>query len=140
MTDRTAKLKLPAADSPASVDLGTSVRIYVSLYRPYTNGCPHQHGFDVLRVSVGLPAALALQEIPLNRRQFTLGSSPLLGLSTVGAHVFAASTVAPTVAPAARDLYQRAFVLDCNLGPDLGDSLPLYCKPTWIPLEARASR
>jgi membrane dipeptidase len=29
------------------------------------------------------------------------------------------------VAPAARDLYRRALVLDCNLAPDLGDRLPL---------------
>ena len=61
----------------------------------------------------------------MNRRQFTLSTSSLLGLSTVSAHVFAAPTVSPAVSPAARDLYQRALVLDCNLAPDLGDSLPL---------------
>jgi membrane dipeptidase len=61
----------------------------------------------------------------LNRREFTLHTGSFLGLSAVGGYVFAATSDPPTVAPAARDLYRRALVLDCNLAPDLGDSLPL---------------
>jgi membrane dipeptidase len=61
----------------------------------------------------------------MNRRQFALNAGSLLGLSMGGASAFPAQAVSPAVAAAARDLYRRALVLDCNLVPDLGDSLPL---------------
>jgi membrane dipeptidase len=63
----------------------------------------------------------------MNRRQFTLTAGSVLGLAAAGAPVLAAQTEspAPTPAAAARDLYRRALVLDCNLAPDLDDSFPI---------------
>jgi membrane dipeptidase len=61
----------------------------------------------------------------MNRRQFALNSGSLLGLSMGIVSTFPARAVAPAVAGGARDLYRRALVLDCNLIPDLGESLPL---------------
>jgi membrane dipeptidase len=61
----------------------------------------------------------------MNRRQFALNASSFVGLSLGGASVFAAPSPSPIVTPSARDLYRRALVLDCNLAPDFGDSLPL---------------
>jgi membrane dipeptidase len=61
----------------------------------------------------------------MNRRDFALRTGSLLGLSTFGASAFAAQTAPASVTPAARDLYRRALVLDCNLAVDLGDTLPL---------------
>jgi len=61
----------------------------------------------------------------MNRRQFALRAGSCVGLGLAGASVFGTQTAAPVIAPAAHELYKRALVLDCNLAPDLGDSLPL---------------
>jgi membrane dipeptidase len=60
----------------------------------------------------------------MDRRQFVLTSSAFLG-----AGVTAAATIKPatkaTGPGTAADLYRKAVVLDCNLGPDLSGKLPL---------------
>jgi len=53
----------------------------------------------------------------MNRRQFGLTASSFLGLTSTNRAAFSAN--------AARDLYRRALVLDCNLAPDLDGNLPL---------------
>lgn len=61
----------------------------------------------------------------MNRRQFVLTSSAILG---AGAAAASAKPVAKAAdSNAAAGLYRRALVLDCNLapGPGLGDTLPL---------------
>ena len=53
----------------------------------------------------------------MNRRQFGLTAGSFLGLSLANGAAISAT--------AARDLYRRALVLDCNLAPDLDGTLPL---------------
>jgi membrane dipeptidase len=61
----------------------------------------------------------------MNRRQFTVTASSLVGLAAAGSRAFAAPTDSPS--PAARALYRDALVLDCNLSPnfDSDSSFPL---------------
>ena len=61
----------------------------------------------------------------MNRRQFTSAAGALLALSAARAQEAPRSDRAPLIPAAARDLYRRALVLDCNLAPDLGDTLPM---------------
>jgi membrane dipeptidase len=56
----------------------------------------------------------------MNRREFTLSSGALLGIG-----VTASSATSMPIDASARELYRRVLVLDCNLAPDLGESLPL---------------
>src|SRR5579871_1897938 len=58
----------------------------------------------------------------MNRRQFAVTAGSLLGLASQG---LPGMTTAAQKSSAASDLYARALVLDCNLGPPLDDKLPL---------------
>lgn len=58
----------------------------------------------------------------MHRRQFVLASGALLGARVVAAAKPAAQPNGPGTSAA---LYRRAIVLDCNLGPDLSDKLPV---------------
>jgi membrane dipeptidase len=60
----------------------------------------------------------------MNRREFVAtGSFVALGLG--GVAVTAAEFTEPALTPAAHALYRRALILDCNLSPDFGETLPL---------------
>ena len=58
----------------------------------------------------------------MHRRQFVLASSAMLGASIAATAKPPAKTGTPGTSAA---LYRKAIVLDCNLGPDLSDKLPL---------------
>jgi hypothetical protein len=58
----------------------------------------------------------------MNRRQFATTTGSFLGLA-FGA--CGRPAVSEQKASATSDLYARALVLDCNLGPPLDDKLPL---------------
>jgi membrane dipeptidase len=67
----------------------------------------------------------------MNRRQLVSGIGPLVLIGpAVGPGIAAegdpgpGDPAAPTVAPAARDLYRRSVVVDCNLAPAV-EGLPL---------------
>jgi membrane dipeptidase len=59
----------------------------------------------------------------MDRRQFVLSSGALLGARAAAGAPKPAAKADDTSTAAA--LYRKAFVLDCNLGPDLSDKLPL---------------
>jgi membrane dipeptidase len=61
----------------------------------------------------------------MNRRQFGLTAGSLLGLAMASGSAFSARGKSSSSGSAARDLYRRAIVLDCNLAPDLDGHLPL---------------
>jgi membrane dipeptidase len=61
----------------------------------------------------------------MNRRQFGLTAGSFLGLGMASSSAFATKGGSPAPQDAARDLYRRALVLDCNLAPDLDGQLPL---------------
>src|SRR5580700_11477127 len=57
----------------------------------------------------------------MNRREF----SQVLGAAAAGAALAPLAAATDTVSPAARALYARALILDCNSSPPLEDHLPL---------------
>jgi membrane dipeptidase len=57
----------------------------------------------------------------MNRREF----SQVLGAAAAGAALAPLAAATDTVSPAARALYARALILDCNSSPPLEDRLPL---------------
>jgi membrane dipeptidase len=61
----------------------------------------------------------------MNRRQFALETGSILGLTLAGSRVIAGEASSTVVTASTRNLYRRALVLDCNLAPDLGNTLPL---------------
>ena len=61
----------------------------------------------------------------MDRRQFGLTAGSFLGLGIASSCAFATKSESPAPQAAARDLYRRALVLDCNLAPDLDGQLPL---------------
>jgi membrane dipeptidase len=60
----------------------------------------------------------------MNRREFSLMSATVVALGGATAAIANPPSSRRTTL-SAQALYHRALVLDCNLGPDLGDSLPL---------------
>ena len=60
----------------------------------------------------------------MNRREFSLVSATVMALGAAGM-AGGESLAKKRATPSAQELYRRALVLDCNLGPELGDSLPL---------------
>lgn len=60
----------------------------------------------------------------MNRREFVATGS-FVALGMTGIAVSAADITEPAVTSAAQALYRRALILDCNLSPDFGDTLPL---------------
>jgi membrane dipeptidase len=61
----------------------------------------------------------------MNRRQFGLTAGSFLGSGMASSSAFATKGESSAPKAAARDLYRRALVLDCNLAPDLDGQLPL---------------
>jgi membrane dipeptidase len=61
----------------------------------------------------------------MNRRQFGLTAGSFLGLGIASSSAFATKGESSAPKAAARDLYRRTLVLDCNLAPDLDGQLPL---------------
>jgi membrane dipeptidase len=61
----------------------------------------------------------------MNRRQFALTAGSLLGLGIASNSASSVRGKSSSSGSATRDLYRRAFVLDCNLAPNLDGQLPL---------------